>query len=162
MESNSLEWTHLRKALEGATSYLLDRARSHLPDNYALRDNISFVLNIGSDEFTITFNAPDYWKYVNDGRRPGKMPPIESLISWISRRNITPKAYNGKLPSINSLAFLIARKIGRDGTKGNQFLDLTIDEFESAFRNQIADAITKDIADHVDEFLKPIGNQSDK
>lgn len=157
MESNTLAWNHLRKVLEEGTQYLLDRSRSGLPDNYELRNKISFTLSVRSSEFQITFNAPEYWKYVNSGRGPGKMPPIDTMVEWIERRNITPKAVNGKLPTIRSLAFLIARSIGKNGVKGNSFYDIALEDFESIFSDRIADAITEDISEQIDEFLKPIG-----
>lgn len=52
------------------------------------------------------------------GRRSGKQPPIAVIVDWIQLRGIVPEERNGVTPSIDALAFIIARKIGRDGFEG--------------------------------------------
>ena len=55
-----------------------------------------------------------YGDYVDQGigRGPGKQPPVQPLIEWIKFKRIpTPTGM-----SVESFAFLIARKIGREGT----------------------------------------------
>ena len=47
------------------------------------------------------------------GRRPGRRPPLETILRWIDTKPITPEGNISK----KSLAFLIQRKIGRDGIK---------------------------------------------
>ena len=46
------------------------------------------------------------------GRKPGKMPPTEPIFQWVQQRGINPSDI-----SQESLAYLIARKIGREGTQ---------------------------------------------
>lgn len=48
-----------------------------------------------------------------DGRPPGKQPPSEAIVNWIEAKGIASQIENEI--SITSLAFLIARKIGREG-----------------------------------------------
>lgn len=55
-----------------------------------------------------------YIQFQKVGRRPGKYPPIESIIQWIRDKKIDPD-----IP-IKSLAFLIARKIAKSGTDIHQ------------------------------------------
>lgn len=53
------------------------------------------------------------FKYIGaqiEGRRPGKFPPIDDIISWIQHKGLQFDI------AIESLAFLIARKIARFGT----------------------------------------------
>ena len=159
-------WLKLTEVLEEATEFLTYAAKSRLPGDYSIRENIKFVLNIDNDSFTIDFHAPDYWKYVDGGRKPGKFPPVNSLISWIRKRNITPRALPSSKtsvpstpPTINQLAFLIGRKISREGIKGNRFYELTVEEFKKEFTQKIEDAITEDIENQLDEFLTPISDE---
>lgn len=159
-------WLKLTEVLEEATEFLTYAAKSRLPGDYAIRENIKFVLNIDNDSFTINFHAPTYWKYVDGGRRPGKFPPVDSLISWIRKRNINPRPLPSSKtsvpPTINQLAFLIGRKISKEGIKGNKFYELTVEEFKKEFTQKIEDAITEDIENQLDEFLTPLGDQSNQ
>lgn len=65
-------------------------------------------LQIYSDMPGREFN---YIMTLEDGRGPGKMPPSDSIETWLQQRGIVPLDISQK-----SLAFLIARKIGREGS----------------------------------------------
>jgi len=57
-----------------------------------------------------------YGLYVEFGRGPGKMPPIDVLTRWVELKlKIKGKA-------AKAVAFMIARKIGKRGTKAQPFL----------------------------------------
>ena len=58
--------------------------------------------------------AQYYTEYIVDGRKPGKFPPRGVIEKWIIDKGIKP--LDDKI-SISSLAFLIARKIAREGTE---------------------------------------------
>ena len=55
-----------------------------------------------------------YTEQLVNGRGPGKFPPIKMIESWI---RIKPIRIIGERISVSSLAFLIARKIAREGTE---------------------------------------------
>ena len=149
-----MNWNNLKKCLEEYSMYLLQAARNNMPTYYELKDKIKFVMNVNGNFYEIIFNAPAYWKYANDGRRPGKMPPVNVIADWIKRRNITPYALkNGKLPTTDQLAFMIAKKIGRDGTTGIHFLEKSIDEQKSYWDDKISEAISNDIIAELDSFF---------
>lgn len=71
-----------------------------------LADSVRYEVN----ERGLKVYAADYIYYVEHGRAPGKFPPIDSIKQWIE-----DKGLNFDIP-INSLAFLIARKIAQKGT----------------------------------------------
>jgi len=52
-------------------------------------------------------------QFMELGRRAGKRPPIAVILKWLDDKKITPKPGLTK----QALAFLIARKIGRDGIR---------------------------------------------
>ena len=60
--------------------------------------------------------ALNYFYYVENGRKGGKRPPRSVIRQWIIDKGIKPQ---GKI-SIDSLAFLIQRKIGESGTTAFQ------------------------------------------
>lgn len=72
----------------------------------------------------------DYFKWAENGRGPGKFPPIEKIKEWIRIKPVLPRQINSKLPTENQLAYLISRKIALEGTKGNHLFEKTINEFD--------------------------------
>lgn len=53
------------------------------------------------------------------GRAAGKQPPIEAIEKWLNQKGITP--IDAKM-KVSSLAYLIARKIAREGTNPENHL----------------------------------------
>lgn len=55
------------------------------------------------------------WKYAgtyDEGRRDGKMPPVQAILEWIKAKGIT----FSRAGSAEHYAWAIARKIAREGT----------------------------------------------
>lgn len=151
-----MNWNNLQRVLEEYSAFLDTTAKGNIPSDWRLKSSISFDLEVGNNLYEITFRAPEYWKYANYGRRPGKMPPVSEIEKWVIRRRIAPRATaNGKVPSTTSLAYLIARKIGRAGVKGNDFLDKTLATDEQRWEEKITDAIVSDISTQLTEWLSP-------
>lgn len=73
-----------------------------------------------------------YGEFVDKGRRPGKMPPLKTIQDWCMVKGIPEK-----------MAFPIALKIKREGTKGANFSD-TITESIKELTELIAKELAKD------------------
>ena len=122
-KSLDIKWTHLRKALEDYGQYFIDRARENLGRNgsYAsgtLGDTMEYIVEIDDTHYSVQISIENYYEYVENGRKAGKFPPPTAIMDWILVKPIHPQPdANGKTPSINSLAFLIGRKIA------NEFLE---------------------------------------
>ena len=67
-------------------------------------------LEVESSPLNGVITGLNYSQQLETGRRAGKFPPISSIEDWIRQKGITPIDI-----SISSLAFLIARKIAREG-----------------------------------------------
>lgn len=67
-------------------------------------------LEVLTDEDTGTLKGLDYTQQLQFGRREGRFPPIGMIEQWIQDKGIN---YSGI--TLSSLAFLIARKIAREG-----------------------------------------------
>lgn len=61
----------------------------------------------------LLITAPYHAKIMQDGREPGKAPPPDVILKWVRLGKIVKK---GKI-SDESLAYLIGRKIAREGIK---------------------------------------------
>jgi len=59
--------------------------------------------------------AFEYSQQLETGRKPGGYPPRDAIEDWIEEKGIAARI-EGQI-SISSLAFLIARKIAREGWK---------------------------------------------
>ena len=81
--------------------------------------------------------ATRYGRFVEFGRRPGRMPPVDALIGWvrrhwnpgfigpIARGQLRPgRAAGGTVSrnAIRSRAFALARKIAREGVRAQPFM----------------------------------------
>jgi len=79
----------------------------------ALRGSISHEMRgQGVDLYGRVFSPLEYGAAVERGRRPGRMPPIDAIQYWVERKGIAGDE------DPRQVAFLIARAIGRRGTKG--------------------------------------------
>jgi len=75
--------------------------------------------------YRLTVLMEDYWQYVEEGRKAGKMPPIKNIYEWIRyKRPMQDKIQQSpdKIAATKSLAYVIARKIGQKGTKAQPFV----------------------------------------
>lgn len=109
-------------------------------------------LDIRIDDKGFEIWGLDYLK----GRKPGIAPPISDIEEWMDAKNINPIEVDMKR---SSLAFLIARAIGKKGTKDSNELDvyeqvLTPERFEKII-NRVS-------VFHVEEFSKEIVDQLTK
>ena len=146
----------LTDQIEKLVEQLASLYRSNLEESIAsgTLSNFTFRINLQGNYFEVIFLLPEYWEYLEYGRRAGKQPPIESIEEWIRVKPIIPYAINGKVPDTRQLAFLIARKIGREGTVGKKPLtnamysdtaENIIQEIKQAFANQVNDYLIEQI-----------------
>ena len=112
--------------------------------------------------FKCVLNVADYYRWVENGRPSGKMPPREKILEWIIEKNIQPYPdRNGKLPTEKQLSFLIARKIGREGYQGTYDLKRTLAEINEDFIPRFKEALERDfgiyqlrILEEIDKTIK--------
>jgi hypothetical protein len=72
--------------------------------------NFESSLEIKEKENGVELWGESYTEQLEKGRTPGKFPPFDAIRKWILNKNIDYENI-----SLNSLAFLIARKISREG-----------------------------------------------
>ena len=110
-----------------------------------LINSVKTKVNTGTGYYEVTVTLKDYWKYVENGTRP-HWPPRDAILRWIQIKHITPyQDRNGRLPSPESLAFLISRKIATVGTEGSHDMQSVKDALIPLFRQRIAEALGNDM-----------------
>lgn len=93
--------------------------------------------------------ALDHWKYVGNGRGPGKQPPTAPIRRWLRAKGQDER-----------LAFPIARKIGREGSKdfreGNEnVFGGKIREFQEQRRFYLGKEIASEVREQIlEDFTK--------
>lgn len=132
----------------------------------SLSQSIRFDVKVFGLKYTLQLIADEHYQYVESGRKPNsKQPPVEPILKWIKSRGITIKQKNGKKitrksnPNIDkqykTLAFLMARKIGKKGIKPFPFIENAIsDSMIDRFKVEVRDAVKRDIEIQVKEIAK--------
>lgn len=100
---------------------------------------------------SITIEGWKYIEVISGGREPGKKaPPVGKIMEWIdAKRGINVKSNRKK-----SLAFIIAKRIGERGIKGNNML--------TDIKNQFAPRIDEDLANIIQEEITRIAEETNK
>jgi hypothetical protein len=132
--------TSIQKRLKASNKYATGKAHNEL------------IKKVTANSVSI-----EGWKYIeviSGGREPGKKaPPTKKIEEWIEARNISYK--RGRL---RSLAFIIAKRIGEKGIKGNNMLTSIRNEFIPRFDADLADIIQDEIV----RITTKVGDQKTK
>lgn len=142
----------LTQVIQDLVDSIADIYRQNLESSRATGNLQNFQTHITLNDTTlsVSFEMEDYWKYVEYGRGPGKQPPIDKIEEWIRVKPIIPNPINGKIPDTRQLAYLIARKIGREGTPAQHPLS---DTMWSEEVNILINAIKRNIVEQVTKSL---------
>lgn len=135
-----------------------------------LWQSVKAITKIYGQKVVLEISMEDYWKWVNDGRKPGgKQPPPEAMLSFIRNRGITPKliAKNkglkkherkplNKEAQYKSLAFLIGRSIKKHGIKPTHFADEVMDKGKliMEFKKDLNLAVGRNIKIEISKEIK--------
>ena len=143
------------KVIHRAKFYLKRRKKNTREAN--LSKSLDYDLKVyPSGGLELGFKAADYFPYVEEGRKPGKMPPVSAIAKWIRIKPIKIRdSKTGRFKAktdanINSAAYAIAKYIGAYGVKPTWF-------FRDAFKMHYK-RINKDIiaayAKDVEKFMR--------
>ena len=159
MGNLDIKWTTLERVLNEFADEVITTARGNLDTNNTnasgeLSGSIEKIVDIGEDSFSVKISLVDYWKYVENGRGPGKFPPPEAIRRWVTIKPVEPSPLNGRTPTVDQLAFLIGRKIANEGTNPQPFFQPAVDEALRTFSGAIDKAIEDDVADFIQEAVE--------
>lgn len=84
----------------------------------------------------LIIESENYFKYVDEGRKPGSFPPIKAIKDWAKINGIPQSA-----------AFPIAKSIFKFGIKPTNIIEKSIKKFQP----QLVKDIEEDVTDNVEE-----------
>jgi hypothetical protein len=134
----------------------------------ALENSIKFTVSADEDGFSVKFFMNSYGTFVDKGvsgnkkkrsykdyngktitspyKFTSKQPPPTILAKWISKKKIKGRdKKTGRFISNMSLAFLIGRKIKRDGIEGISFFQKPLGLGLKQYGEGLLGALTEDI-----------------
>jgi hypothetical protein len=125
--------------------------RSRIP-NVTGESAASLGYRIDAEGLTI-FSSMKYFTVLETGRKPGKRPPISVIEQWIKDKPIASDI------STRSLAFLIARKIGEEGSllyrQGGKSGVISDNINDKAVKEGLVDILSDTFRDYIiNEFVK--------
>lgn len=150
-----IEFTHLAEVLRDFADFWHAEYEKRLiaHDRIATRQLMESVRTrvvVDGSTYSVVVNLRDYWKYVENDTKP-HWPPPDAILKWVEVKPTIPRPYtlNGREISAKSLAYLVGRKIAREGTKGTHDLELSRLEAYNRFDKAIAEALGRDVTAYV-------------
>lgn len=132
-----------REVAEQYKNNLRESGHSTRPDH--LINSITTSVVVDDKAYKVVMQLNEYWKYLENGTEP-HWPPVDAIRSWISYKPVLPRpGKDGRLPTPNQLAFLIGRKIAREGTTGTHDFEEARDETVARWEQRIRAALVEDV-----------------
>ena len=84
-----------------------------------------FTLDTSSKNPAVILHTPAYTNFMLYGRKPGRLPPLEPIKSWMEAKGLTGSAW------------AIRQHIATFGTKGNDFLSPVLEKVKEKLVQKI-------------------------
>lgn len=147
----------VQKELDKFKDHVVKQSRSNLTSlkknsSKSLYESLKGVAKVMPNSFSLDFYMNDYGHFQDKGvsgtkkkyntpySYTTKMPPSKALDKWIVRKGIAPRGADGKFINRQSVQFLIARSILRNGIKPSLFFTKP---FEATYKKLPSDLIEK-------------------
>ena len=145
-------------------SYSSGRSYNSPIDNTgSLRESIESLAKESANGFGFNIMANEYGLAVDKGTKQGQPPVykpttnIQDLMQWIRSKPVRIRDSKGRFVQatdyrVRGLAFVIARKIGRDGIKATGFIQDAINQSMEKL-NKLGEAVSQDVSLNLDDIL---------
>jgi len=159
-KETELEFKKFADKVIHRAKFWLKRKKKNTKES-TLSNSLDYDLKVyPSGALELGFKAADYFKYVEEGRKPGKMPPPSAIAKWIKIKPIKIRdTKTGKFKSktdinINSAAFAIAKHIGAFGVEPTWFFRDAFKMHYKRINKDILAAYAKDVVKFMKITLK--------
>lgn len=125
--------------------------------SHNLYNSIKSHVRVNNTTYDVELDMEHYWKYIEYGTKP-HFPPVNKILEWVRIKPVLPTPMqNGKLPTEEDLAWMIARKIEREGTEGKPDLENALESELDMWESKIEDALDSDVLDSFDRVWALLG-----
>ena len=171
-----MDTTNIERYLNSFGKQVVNRAKGNLQKakggGTALESSIKFEVVTDADGFSVQFYMSNYGQFVDKGvsgnknkqsfkdylgkiisspyKYTTKQPPPNILAKWISKKGMKGRdKKTGRYISNMSLAFIIGRKIKRDGIKGISFFQKPLGLGLKQFGKDLLGNVKEDIINNL-------------
>lgn len=151
----------IQKALTEYGTLLVKNLKLAVSDHRAsgaLEKSIEFSVTVNDNVVSLQVTALDYLQWLDQGRKPGKMPPVDSIFKWVKKKGLKPRQ-QGLSKSKRSLqqrqmglAFAIAKSIEKKGIKPTNLIEPAVEKTDA----EAWDALEQAIANAMEFGIKTI------
>lgn len=99
-------------------------------------EELKVIADDNGDDLIFGIVLNDYVQWIENGRRSGKMPPLEPIEKWCKRHGINASP---------SVLFAIRRMIGNEGIRPRPFLDNVFQEIGKKWNGEWSELLFADI-----------------
>ena len=158
-----IKWTNTQRVLGEFAQELRNRYQDNLIRDGKiatgnLLNSVEYKVQYDDRAIRVELHLEEYYKWVENGRGPGKFPPPDKILEWIRIKPIIPDDRGGRLPTEQQLAFLIGRKIAEQGIEPGNQLHNAMDDIYPQFEERIDEAIALDINEAIDIIFSSFFN----
>ena len=158
-----ISWQNLQRVLGEFAQGLRNTYQDNLirDDKIAsgnLLNSIDYKVQYDDRAIWVELHLEDYYKWVENGRGPGKFPPPDKILEWIRIKPVIPDDRGGKLPTEQQLAYLIGKKISEEGIEPGNQLHNAMDNIFPQFEEKIDEAIAQDVNEAIDIIFSSFFN----
>lgn len=131
-----------------------------------LEKSLKYRLQIKGNNINVSVyakgKASQYFLARENGRKPGKQPPVEAILEWMRIKPIKLRdKESGKFKKPTEalkrqVAFLIARKIGKQGMKGWKAFDYAYENIWDEYESKVVAAYAKDFSATIENQFNDI------
>ncbi len=162
-----MNWDNTRAVLEAYCEEVVNRLGQALLDadhfdTGQLIDTLDYHVEISDEDIVAYLDHQDYLKYIEGGIQPAgeyqnpgwKAYPF--IRRWVESKPLDRVERNGKLPTWDSIAYLVTRKIVDEGIEPDPVLNDILKEMDERYLPIIEEAVSEDVGSLVMAELKSI------
>lgn len=142
-----------------------DYRQNLINDNAVATGNLAdfkYSVKVGTTDYLITFELPDYWRYIENGAKyTDKKPPFNAILDWIKvKSGLLPRDIKtGKFLPHRTFAFMVQNAIYKRGLPPRNILQRTLQQDNKLIR-EIPAKIKNELIDQLKQTIKELDNVS--